>query len=72
MTHVVDTHALVFYLTEIERLGKRALAALRDPDARLIIPTIVLSEIKYLAHKRRIPTSFEKVVSELQADDSSR
>lgn len=52
-TYVVDTHALIWYLGDDPRLGTDAEAIMDDPDVRLVIPTIILAEIKYLAHKGR-------------------
>jgi PIN domain nuclease of toxin-antitoxin system len=53
--YVVDTHALAWYLDDDPRLGSQAELVLDNDDVRLIIPAIVLAEIKYLAHKNRLP-----------------
>lgn len=54
MTYVVDTHGLIFFFAEKERLGEKALALFRDPKAKLIVPSIVLAEIKHLAYKKKL------------------
>lgn len=53
MTHVVDTHALVWLLEANPRLSTAARAALLDPTARVVIPTIVLAEITFLHARGR-------------------
>lgn len=66
--YVVDTHALIWYLADDKRLGAQAEAIFDDPDAHLILPAIVLAEIKYLAHKGRFPMSFDDVMRVVQTD----
>ncbi|OGO41001.1 MAG: hypothetical protein A2Z04_00755 [Chloroflexi bacterium RBG_16_57_9] len=67
-TYVVDTHALVWYLAKDPRLGAQAEAVMDDPDIRLIVPTIVLAEIKYLAHKGRFTQSLDDVIRVIGLD----
>ena len=61
MTCVVDTHALVWYLGGSRLLGRKAHAELRKPASRVVVPTIVLAELKYLHHRKRIDLSFDTV-----------
>ena len=55
--YVVDTHALIWYLTDSPKLSSVARELLqrseRDDD-RLLIPTIVLAELLGLARKRKV------------------
>jgi len=67
-TCALDTYALVWYLTNDRRPGAQAAAVLEDPDALLIIPVIVLAEIKNLAHKRRLAATIERVLTVIEAD----
>jgi len=67
-TFVIDTHALVWYIDGDRRLSRAAEVALDDPSASLVIPTIVLAEIRHLFGKRRIPISFGDVVAAIEAD----
>lgn len=60
-TFVVDTHALVWFLARDSRLSEKARAVLQDPTVRLIIPAIVLAEIKYLSSKGRFAQTLEDV-----------
>lgn len=54
MRYVVDTHALVWYLTNDTRLGVGARQVLDDPSALLVIPTIVLAEAKHISERKPI------------------
>ncbi len=67
-TYVVDTHALAWYLDEDPRLGSQAEAILDNADVRLIIPAIVLAEIKYLAHKGRLTQTLDEVLRVINSD----
>ncbi|MFW6162170.1 MAG: type II toxin-antitoxin system VapC family toxin [Planctomycetota bacterium] len=67
-TFVVDTHALVWYIDGDDRLSGAAEASLDDGAASLVIPTIVLAEVRHLFGKRRIRLSFEDVVVAIEAD----
>ncbi|MFO7651030.1 MAG: PIN domain-containing protein [bacterium] len=69
MVCVVDTHTLVWYLTDSPKLGRSAAEALEQSDTELIIPTIVLAELKYLHQRRRIPLSLVLVRRMLEADE---
>src|SRR5262245_42266689 len=67
-SYVVDTHALVWYLTSDSRLSAVARSALESPDSRLLISTLVLFEIKHLSAKSRLRLTFEEIVADLLAD----
>ena len=67
-TYVIDTHALAWYLDDDPRLGSQAEAVLDNSDVRVIIPAIVLAEIKYLAHKGRLTQSLDEVLRVIGSD----
>jgi len=67
-TFIVDTHALAWFISRDQRLGAKARAVLRNPDVRLIIPAIVLAEIKYLAHKGRLAQTLDEVLRVIGSD----
>jgi len=67
-TYVVDTHALAWYLDNDPRLGSQAEAILDNADIRLIIPSIILAEIKYLAHKGRRTQTLDEVLRVINSD----
>jgi PIN domain nuclease of toxin-antitoxin system len=49
MTYILDTHTLIWFLAKDSRLGKRAKETLLNlSDIKLVIPAIVLAEVKYL------------------------
>jgi PIN domain nuclease of toxin-antitoxin system len=49
MIYVTDTHPLVWLLEGGPRLSKTARDAFGDAEAQIVIPAIVLVEIKFLA-----------------------
>lgn len=66
--YVLDTHALVWYLTNDRRLGAQAEAVLNDSGVTLIIPAIVLAEIKDLARKGRFVKTLDDVLAVIESD----
>jgi len=57
--YVTDTHALIWHLQSSRKLSGKARAIFRKADvgkAQIIIPSIVLVELVYLAEKGRIDT----------------
>jgi PIN domain nuclease of toxin-antitoxin system len=67
-TFIVDTHALAWFVSRDPRLSDKARTILRDPNVRLIIPAIVLAEIKYLAHKGRLTQTLDEVLRVIGSD----
>jgi PIN domain nuclease of toxin-antitoxin system len=67
-TFIVDTHALAWFVSRAPRLSDKARTILRDPNVRLIIPAIVLAEIKYLAHKGRLTQTLDEVLRVIGSD----
>jgi len=63
MTDVVtDTHALIWYLANDQRLGHAARASFEASDRgeiSIYLPTICLVEIVYLEEKGRIPSNLK-------------
>jgi len=58
--YVTDTHALIWHLTEDERLPLACRTAFSDADqskVQIWIPAIVLVEVIYLVEKSRVPSS---------------
>ena len=68
MFYVLDTHTLVWFFTKSKNLSKRVLNILLDKNSNLIIPTIVLAEIKYLHFKLKIPLSYEEIYFPIYMD----
>jgi len=69
MTCVLDTHALVWHLTDSDRLGRNAGVLLCDPANRIVIPTIAMAELKYLHHRGRIRLSYAEVLTSIENDE---
>ena len=67
-TFVVDTHTLVWFLSGSLRLSRAAHTILRDPTVRLIIPAIVLAEIKYLGNRGRFAQTLDDVLRVIGTD----
>ncbi len=61
MIYVLDTRPLVWYLEGNKKLSPQAAAAMSSASARLVVPTIVLAEIRYLYERKRIRISLELV-----------
>ena len=69
MDHITDTHSIVWYFTDDPRLSRRALEVFEKTikEGAIIIPTVVLAEIMYIAGKGKITLTF---VETLQKIDS--
>ena len=65
MTHIPDTHTLVWFLEANPRLTPAALAALSDPGVQVVIPAMVLVELLFLYSRRRIALGLPAVLSHI-------
>lgn len=70
--YVTDTHSLVWYFTENPRLSKKALKIFEKTvkEGTIIIPTVVLAEIMYIAKKGRITMSFTETVKKIEDSEN--
>ncbi len=68
MTYIVDTHTLVWFLEGQDKVGPQALKVLRDAHQRLVIPSIVLGEIKYLVARGRVKLTVNEVIETIEDD----
>lgn len=62
MITVTDTHPWIWFLAASPRLSADAKAALSDPNNLIVVPSIVMLEIRYLYNRRRISISFEEAL----------
>ncbi len=72
MLYVTDTHSLVWFLTNDLKLGRNALTIFQNADRgedTIIIPTIVLAEISYIAEKKKVDIKFGEILNKFE--DSS-
>ena len=67
MTIVTDTHPWVWSLAANPRLSANAKASLSNPSNLIIVPSIVILEIRYLYDRRRISISFEEALRHIEA-----
>ena len=70
MNIVVDTHPWVWFLTANSRLSTKARLILSDPSNLIIIPSIIMMEIKYLYIHKRIPLSFEHALQKVETTEN--
>ena len=63
--HVLDTHALVWYLEGNPRLGQDAKTVMDSPHSEMILPIIALAEAAFIIERGR--TSIPDVQSLLKA-----
>lgn len=58
--YVADTHSIVWYFTDDPQLSENALKAFvqTTENGLILIPTIVLAEIIFIAQKGRITLTF--------------
>jgi len=68
MDYVTDTHSLVWYFTDDFRLGRKALKAFEQTteEGIMIVPSIVLAEIMFIAKKGRITLTFEETLVKIE------
>ena len=71
MTHyILDTHPLVWFVEGNKRLSEKAKLILLDNTSQLVIPTIVLVEIKFLYSRKRIKVDIDGITRGiLEADN---
>ena len=69
MNYVTDTHSLVWYFTDDQRLSKKALKSFEGTvkEGQIIVPTVVLAEILFIAKKGRIPLGFTATIAKIEA-----
>lgn len=68
MLYVTDTHSLVWFLTNDAKLGKNARKIFDKAETgenTIVIPTIVLAEILYIAEKKNIAIKFKDVLEKI-------
>jgi PIN domain nuclease of toxin-antitoxin system len=73
LKHILDTHALIWYLEGNPRLGNAAKMAMVNPLSEMILPIIALAEAIDIVHKgrTRIPTVsnlLSDVISEMRIE----
>jgi PIN domain nuclease of toxin-antitoxin system len=66
--YVADTHSIVWYFTDDPQLSEKALNAFDQTteNGLIIIPTIVLAEIIFIAQKGRIALTFQDTLKRIE------
>jgi PIN domain nuclease of toxin-antitoxin system len=69
LNYVTDTHSLVWYFTDDQHLSKKALKSfeITVKEGQIIVPTIVLAEILFIARKGRTFLDFTATVAKIEA-----
>lgn len=66
--YVLDTHALLWFLTFNPRLGAEAKTAMLDAESELILPAIALAESLWIVEKLKSEITPKDVLSAIDAD----
>ena len=68
MNYVTDTHSILWYFTEDSRLSKKALDVFERTTNKgiIIIPSVVLAEIMFIAKKGKVALSFEETLKKIE------
>lgn len=68
MKYVVDTHALLWYLSGSPRLSAAARRVLEDPASELVLPAIALAEACWTVERGRISLSVAEILAAVDRD----
>jgi len=66
VTIVTDPHPWIWFLAANPRLSASAKVSLSNPSNLIVVPSIVMVEIKYLYSRRRISISFEEALQQIE------
>ncbi len=71
-SYVTDTHSLIWYFIESPRLSRKALKVFEKTvkEGTIIVPTVVLAEIMFIAKKGRITMTFSETVQRLEVSEN--
>jgi len=69
MDYVTDTHSIIWYFTDDPRLSQHALEAFEKTiqEGVIIIPSVVLAEIMYIAGKGKITLTFDQTLQRIDS-----
>ena len=73
MYYVVDTHALIWYLTNSKQLPakvKQIFESVEKGKAIVVIPIIVLSEIIYIIEKKKLELKFLNLIEKIESNEN--
>jgi predicted nucleic acid-binding protein len=67
-TFVVDAHALAWFVSEDPKISETARVILRkaeNSEVEVLVPTMILAELLYVAQKKRILFGMEEVIKKI-------
>jgi len=70
--YVADAHSLVWFIAGDARLSKAVehlLERAELAEIQVLVPTIVLAEMTYIAHKKKAAITIEEVVQRIEQGD---
>lgn len=67
MNVLLDTHTLFWLFTNDNRISNKARTKFREAR-QVFIPTIVLLELIYLLHKKKMANKFSEILGELKSE----
>lgn len=68
-SYIVDTHALVWFISKDKKLSPLAKQVLNQAEAgevQVLIPTLVLAELDYIAQKKRVAATLDELLGRIQ------
>lgn len=71
-TYVADAHSLIWFIAQDERLSKlaeRVLDQAEQAEVQVLVPTIVLAEITYIAQKKKVNVAMDEVLRRIEEGD---
>ncbi len=61
MIYVTDTHPLVWYFERNKALSKKAESVFDSGELHIVIPSLVMVEVKFLIKRKRIKIVFDEI-----------
>ncbi|EKD82103.1 MAG: hypothetical protein ACD_39C01486G0008 [uncultured bacterium] len=73
MSYVADTHALIWWFTDSQRIGAKAadiFARCENGECVIFIPSIVIAEALSIFDKKRVSFDFKKLFKKIHESDN--
>ncbi len=61
MIYVTDTHPLVWYFEKNKALSKKAESVFDSGELHIVIPSLVMVEVKFLIKRKKIKIDFDEI-----------
>ena len=71
-TYIADTHSFAWFITADTKLSKRAHRILEQAEeavVEVLIPTVVLAEMTYIAQRKRVKVTIDEVLKRIEQGD---